>query len=75
MKRDTGKKFSNITRAGTELAGDTKKTPQWTLQKTTKNRAIFITFFMKGDSKFKRGPATPALRLSSRKNNATEQKP
>lgn len=42
MKRDTGKNNPNITRADTELAGDTKKTLQWTLQKPSKNPAIFI---------------------------------
>lgn len=39
MKRDTGKNNPNTTRADTELAGDTKKTPQWTLQKPSKNPA------------------------------------
>lgn len=42
MKRDAGKKTPNTTGADTELARDTKKTPQWTLQKPSKNPAIFI---------------------------------
>jgi len=41
MKRDTGKKNPNTTRADRELAGDTKKTLQWTLQTPSKKIQLY----------------------------------
>lgn len=77
MKRDTGKKKFNSTRTDTELAGETKKTLQWTLQKPSKNPAILIIkkFFVNEKANLKEALVFQPSGFLQGKNNTNEQKP